>query len=102
VTAAVALAASPRTGTYKGKTDPTGKAIAIKVDANKHVKVNFCGYSMKATVKSTGAFRAAHNGPGGVYVAVKGKFTDKRTAKGTITVDYLCSTQGEAFTAKRN
>jgi hypothetical protein len=101
LTASLALAASPRRGTYKGTTDPSGKTIAIKVDRDKNVKVNYCNYSMKAKVKPSGRFTAAHNGPGGVYVAVKGKFTDRRTAKGTITVDYLCSAQGETYTAKR-
>lgn len=101
LTASLAVAASPRKGTYKGTTDPSGKAITIKVDRNKNVKVGYCHYSMKAKVKPSGKFTAAHNGAGGVYVSVKGKFTDKRTAKGTITVDFLCEAQGETFTAKR-
>lgn len=101
LTASLAVAASPQKGTYKGKTDPSGKTITIKVDKNKKVKVNYCNYSMKAKVKPSGKFTAAHNGPGGVYVSVKGKFTNKHTAKGTITVDYLCNAQGEAFTATR-
>jgi hypothetical protein len=101
LTASLAVAASPQKGTYKGTTDPSGKTITIKVDRNKNVKVGYCHYSMKAKVKPSGKFTAAHNGPGGVYVSVKGKFTNKSTAKGTITVDFLCDAEGEAFTAKR-
>jgi hypothetical protein len=100
VGAVAALAATPKDGLFVGKTDPSGKKIAIKVSGGgDKATVRYCGYAMPSKIKA-GRFNAAYKGPGGTYVAVKGSFPTKRTAKGEITVDFLCDTQGEKFTAR--
>ena len=97
--AALALAATPKEGTFAGKTD-SGEKITIKVtDDGDKATVKYCNYSMNSKVKN-GKFEAKHSGPGGVYVGLEGSFPTKKTAKGTITTDYLCDTEGEDFTAK--
>jgi hypothetical protein len=97
--AATVLAANPNDGTFAGETD-SGAKISIKVsgDGEKAV-VSYCKYKMNSTIKH-GKFEAKHSGPGGVYVGLEGSFPTKKTAKGTITTDFLCETEGEGFTAK--
>jgi hypothetical protein len=98
--AASVLAAKPKDGTFAGKTD-SGAKITIKVSSDGgKATVKYCDYSMPSKIKH-GKFEAKHSGPGGVYVGLEGSFPTKTTAKGTITTDYLCNTQGESFTAKR-
>lgn len=98
--AAVAIAAKPKDGTFAGETSPTGAKITIKVsDDGEKATVKYCNYSMPSAIKN-GKFKARHTGPGGVYVGLEGSFPTKKTAKGTITTDYLCETEGESFTAK--
>jgi hypothetical protein len=98
---AVAGSATPKAGKYAGKTAASEKKITMSVEDNrKDATVKFCGYSMGTTVKDSGKFTAKHNGPGGTYVAVKGKFVTKRKAKGTVTIDFLCGTEGEAYTLR--
>ncbi len=93
--------ATPKAGKYRGKTETSEKRIRMTVQDNRtEGTVKFCGYSMGTTVKDSGKFTAKHVGPGGTYVAVKGEFVTKRKAKGTVTVDFLCSTEGEAFTLR--
>ena len=106
LTASVALAtiehgeSSPKNGTFSGKT-ASGKAISLHVKKHEKVKVNFCDYAMSGKIKKRGKFSVAHNGPGGVYVAVKGNFTDKKTAAGTIPTDFLCEAEGEGWSATK-
>jgi hypothetical protein len=94
--------AAVKNGTYTGQTSPTGNKITLKVKKHKKVKVNYCDYSFGGKVKSSGKFKAAYNGPGGTYEAVKGKFSGS-SVDGTVTVDYLCPTDttGEEFTAHK-
>lgn len=99
--AAVDATSSAKRGTYKGATDPSGEEITVKVKKHKKVKVDFCNYEMSGKIKSGDKFSVAHNGPGGVYVSVKGEFPDKDTAEGTIPIDFLCGTEGEDWTATR-
>jgi hypothetical protein len=97
--AAAALAAKPKDGTYAGKTD-SGAKITIKVSGGgEKATVSYCDYKMPSPIKN-GKFEAKHAGPGGVYVGLEGSFPTRKTAKGKITTDYLCNTQGESFTAK--
>ena len=91
---------SPKNGTFAGKT-ASGKPITLKVKKHKKVTVNFCDYAMSGKIKKKGKFSVAHNGPGGVYVAVKGNFTDKETAVGTIPTDFLCEAEGEGWSATK-
>ena len=99
--AAVSATSNPKKGTYEGATDPSGEEITVKVKKHKKVKVDFCNYLMIGKIKSGGKFSVAHNGPGGVYVSVQGEFPDKETAEGTIPIDFLCGTEGDAWTATR-
>jgi hypothetical protein len=93
--------ATPKAGKYRGKTATSEKKIRMTVEGNrKDGTVKFCGYSMGTTVADSGKFTAKHSGPGGVYVAVKGEFVRKRKAKGEVTVDFLCGTEGEKFTLR--
>jgi hypothetical protein len=93
--------ATPKPGKYKGKTAASEKTIRMTVEGNrKDGTVKFCGYSMGTTVKDSGKFVAKHVGPGGTYVAVKGEFVTKRKATGKVTVDFLCGTEGEAYTLR--
>ena len=96
---AAAGSATPKAGKYKGKTEASEKTIKMTVKDNRTKgTVRYCGYAMGTTIKDSGKFTAKHNGPGGTYLAVKGKFVSKKKATGTVTVDFLCSTEGEAYT----
>ena len=96
---AAAGSATPKAGKYTGKTEKSEKRIKMTVKDNREKgTVKYCGYSMGTTIKDSGEFTAKHRGPGGVYVAVKGEFVSKKKAKGTVTVDFLCGTEGEAYT----
>jgi hypothetical protein len=94
------VAATPKDGKYTGATT-SGQKISLKVsDDGKKVKVNYCGYAMPDRIRQ-GKFNVAYKGPGGTYLALKGSFPTKSSAKGEVTTDFLCDTQGEKFTAKR-
>lgn len=98
---AAAGSATPKPGKYRGKTEASEKRIRMTVKDNRSKgTVRFCGYAMGTTINDSGKFTAKHRGPGGVYVAVKGEFVTKRKAKGTVTIDFLCNTEGEAFTLR--
>jgi hypothetical protein len=93
--------ATPKPGKYTGKTAASEKKIRMTVKDNRtKATVHFCGYAMGTTVNDAGKFTAKHTGPGGTYVAVKGEFVTRRKAKGTVTIDFLCNTEGEAFTLR--
>src|SRR5687768_8141580 len=93
--------ATPKPGKYRGKTETSEKRIRMTVKDNRTKgTVRFCGYAMGTTIKDSGKFVAKHVGPGGTYVAVRGEFVTKRKAKGTVTIDFLCGTEGEAFTLR--
>jgi hypothetical protein len=98
-----AFAVEPQPGTFKGKAEPSGNPIKIRVtdDDDVEVTVTYCNYKMRDELGKSGKFRVAHRGPGGVYVGLDGGFPNKRTAKGTITTDFLCDSEGDEFTAKR-
>ena len=97
--AATALAAKPKDGTFAGETD-SGAKISIKVSGDgEKATVSYCNYKMPSKIKNS-KFEAKHSGPGGVYVGLEGSFPTKKTAKGEITTDFLCETEGESFTAK--
>jgi hypothetical protein len=97
----VAGSATPKAGKFTGKTATSEKKIVINVkDNQKAATVKYCGYSMGTTIKDSGKFTAKHSGPGGVYVGVKGEFVSRRKAKGTITTDFLCNTEGEDYTVR--
>ena len=97
----VAGSATPKAGKFTGKTETSEKKIVINVkDNQKAATVKYCGYSMGTTIKDSGKFTAKHTGPGGVYVGVKGEFVSRRKAKGTITTDFLCNTEGEDYTVR--
>lgn len=96
----VAGSAVPKQGKYVGKTKASEKKIRMTVKDNQKGTVKYCGYSMGTTIKDSGKFTAKYNGPGGTYLAVKGEFVKRRKAKGTVTTDFLCNTEGEAFTLR--
>jgi hypothetical protein len=93
--------ALPKVGKYVGKTKASEKKIVMNVKEDRKATVKFCGYAMGTTVKDSGKFTAKHVGPGGTYVAVKGEFVTRRKATGKVTIDFLCGTEGEAFTLRR-
>ena len=96
---AAAGSATPKAGKYTGKTETSEKTIKMTVKDNQTKgTVKYCGYAMDTNIKDSGKFTAKHNGPGGTYVAVKGKFVSKKKATGTVTIDFLCGTEGEAYT----
>ena len=96
---AAAGSATPKAGKYKGKTETSEKTIRMTVKDNRTKgTVKYCGYRMGTTIKDSGKFTAKYNGPGGTYLAVKGEFVSKKKATGTVTVDFLCSTEGEKYT----
>ena len=93
--------AIPKPGKFVGKTEASEKKITITVKDNRtKATVNFCGYAMGTTVNDAGKFTARHVGAGGTYVAVKGEFVRRRKATGKVTIDFLCGTEGEAFTVR--
>jgi hypothetical protein len=102
VFAVTALAVEPKTGTYKGTAEPSGKPIKIRItdDDDVEATVRYCGYLMDAEFKRNGKFSAKHRGPGGVYVGLDGGFPNKNTARGTITTDFLCNSEGNEFKAE--
>jgi hypothetical protein len=98
---AAAGSATPKPGKYRGKTETSEKRIRMTVKDNRTKgTVRYCGYAMGTTIKDSGKFTARYNGPGGTYLAVKGEFVTKRKAKGTVTIDFLCDTEGEAYTLR--
>jgi hypothetical protein len=100
LSASTVLAAKPKDGKYAGQTT-SGEKISITVtNDGEKTSVKYCGYKMGDKVKN-GKFKFAYKGPGGVYVGGEGEFTSKKKAKGKITTDFLCDTEGESFTATR-
>ena len=98
---AVAGSATPKPGKYRGKTETSEKRIRMTVKDNRTKgTVRYCGYAMGTTIQDNGKFTAKYNGPGGTYLAVKGEFVTKRKATGKVTVDFLCNTEGEAYTLR--
>lgn len=92
-------AATPKEGTFAGETADTGQKITIKVTSESKGKVKYCNYGFGAKITDKG-FSGAYKGPGGTYLAVKGKFPSKTKATGTVTTDFLCDAEGEKFTAR--
>jgi hypothetical protein len=96
-----AFAVQPKPGKFTGTAEPSGNKISLKVNRDDEVTVTYCNYKMKDDLSKSGKFQVAHKGPGGVYVGLKGGFPNKNTAKGEITTDFLCDSEGDKFTAKR-
>ena len=92
-------AATPKEGTFAGKTADTGQKISIKVKSETKGTIKYCDYSFKAKIDKS-KFNGAYKGPGGTYLAVTGKFPTKKKATGAIATDFLCDAEGEKFTAK--
>jgi hypothetical protein len=97
-----AFAVQPKSGKYEGTAEPSGNKITVKVNRDRdEVTVTYCRYKMDDEIRRNGKFQVAHRGPGGVYVGLKGGFPNKNTAKGEITTDFLCNSEGDKFTAKK-
>jgi hypothetical protein len=119
--AAVALAATPKKGTYRGKTSQ-GRNVRIKINSNHNIpdegfRINWLApcqrpgatwgpeateNSRKIDVKDDGTFRldGKYNSPFGAYVGhvtikSSGKFNTKTSATGTFKVTVRVTKGGE-------